>query len=861
MDYEIPLEITFDKYYYKRQNTLLGFIDKTVEVINYNNDHFILKIKDINHVMRVNDFSHIQFLILYQAYQNYTNKKNIEKSQHIKLINLEICIKIKGTSHYNKYPKLCFKATLNSDLIEFNLSNPLIKLWFDFYYNNFVTNTFSTKPVDIENTSFLPDADIYEIQTKNKNLTLYNYQKRTIKKMIEIENRISNEGNCKVNHNIKFGSCNYVVNPVNSEINSNDMNLTITTRGGILADEMGLGKTITTLSLIKANTNKDDTYKYIKFDNSTNKILTNCSLIICPNHLAKQWTTEVKKAYPSLKVIVILNKIHHNKTSYYDFVNADIIIVTQQFLMNFKHYPTIEYMRVTPATLNLSSRHNIIKNKFNEWKNKFINDKDIYNKIHNPLFEAFKFERIIIDEGHEIFGEMANKNQSLSYYIAELLNYFDGKNFWLVSGTPFSNNIGFVNAMKFIKTKVTINNIEHDFDTNLTNNFKFFNNDTLRKRLLANCMIRHRKDDIGTEIELPGYDETIIWVEQTDMEKSLYQSKIGKTSRTVLQQLCCHPLIAESFNRLIKNKEVDLDSMKDTIISHNESMITIYSKKLEQLDPHALQYHMLKASFSKKVSEARYLLTIMKKMTSNEIDKDETCSICFDTLEDPTLTPCGHLFCNECLLMCLKAKQSCPMCKADLKDKALLKINGKKINKDKIKNPLIEKYGAKLGKLICVIRHLTNNKDNRIIVFSQWDNMLRLLARTLSENGVGNSIVKGNVWARNSAISKFKNGVNKVGDENKVIMLSLNNAASGTNLTEASHIFFIEPIDATKREIEAIEGQAIGRACRIGQKNKVNIVRIVTKNTIEEEIFNKLYKNNTFIPVDKVINQPIEFDI
>ena len=139
--------------------------------------------------------------------------------------------------------------------------------------------------------------------------------------------------------------------------------------------------------------------------------------------------------------------------------------------------------------------------------------------------------------------------------------------------------------------------------------------------------------------------------------------------------------------------------------------------------------------------------------------------------------------------------------------------------------------------------------------------MLRLLARTLSENGVGNSIVKGNVWARNSAISKFKNGVNKVGDENKVIMLSLNNAASGTNLTEASHIFFIEPIDATKREIEAIEGQAIGRACRIGQKNKVNIVRIVTKNTIEEEIFNKLYKNNTFIPVDKVINQPIEFDI
>ena len=167
----------------------------------------------------------------------------------------------------------------------------------------------------------------------------------------------------------------------------------------------------------------------------------------------------------------------------------------------------------------------------------------------------------------------------------------------------------------------------------------------------------------------------------------------------------------------------------------------------------------------------------------------------------------------------------------------------------------------KLGKLISVIRHLTNNDDNRIIVFSQWDNMLNLLSKTLSENGVGNSIVKGNVWTRNSAITKFKNGVNKLGEDNKVIMLSLTNAASGTNLTEASHIFFIEPIDASRKEIRAIEGQAIGRACRLGQKNKVNIVRILARNTIEEEIFNKNYKDKQFIPIENVINTPIDLDI
>ena len=48
--------------------------------------------------------------------------------------------------------------------------------------------------------------------------------------------------------------------------------------------------------------------------------------------------------------------------------------------------------------------------------------------------------------------------------------------------------------------------------------------------------------------------------------------------------------------------------------------------------------------------------------------------------------------------------------------------------------------------------------------------MLRLLSKTLCENGVGNSIVKGNVWARNSAISKFKKGKNNMGGDNKVII-------------------------------------------------------------------------------------------
>ena len=69
-------------------------------------------------------------------------------------------------------------------------------------------------------------------------------------------------------------------------------------------------------------------------------------------------------------------------------------------------------------------------------------------------------------------------------------------------------------------------------------------------------------------------------------------------------------------------------------------------------------------------------------------------------------------------------------------------------------------------------------------------------------------------------------------------MLSTENAASGTNLTEATHIIFMEPHKGDYGSIKAIEDQAIGRSVRLGQINQVYVYRLIIKNTIEEEIIN-----------------------
>ena len=54
-----------------------------------------------------------------------------------------------------------------------------------------------------------------------------------------------------------------------------------------------------------------------------------------------------------------------------------------------------------------------------------------------------------------------------------------------------------------------------------------------------------------------------------------------------------------------------------------------------------------------------------------------------------------------------------------------------------------------------------------------------------------------------------------------MIMLSLEHAASGTNLVEATHVILIDPVADTKERAVAIESQAIGRAHRMGQDKKV----------------------------------------
>jgi SNF2 family DNA or RNA helicase len=275
-----------------------------------------------------------------------------------------------------------------------------------------------------------------------------------------------------------------------------------------------------------------------------------------------------------------------------------------------------------------------------------------------------------------------------------------------------------------------------------------------------------------------------------------------------------------------------------TIAGIQESIMNWRVKHLEAKKD--LEGKRITYEFFSNVME-RLRKTGTKKATDeiNEDDDDEeVCGICLGVItgEDVGVTKCGHIYCHRCLKEFIVSNPKCPMCSKPVKKEDIFLISYETHKKNEIqtkeikdKISLISQVGTKLANLIFYIKSI---KD-KIIIFSQWDDLLRKVGDVLDTYGIKNVFCRGNVWMRDKAIREFTNR-----EDMRVIMLSSDSAASGTNLTAASVVILLDPVYGSYEYRRNTEWQAIGRAYRMGQLKKVTVVRMIIKNSVEEEIYN-----------------------
>ncbi|HUB66467.1 MAG TPA: DEAD/DEAH box helicase [Candidatus Methylacidiphilales bacterium] len=116
---------------------------------------------------------------------------------------------------------------------------------------------------------------------------------------------------------------------------------------------------------------------------------------------------------------------------------------------------------------------------------------------------------------------------------------------------------------------------------------------------------------------------------------------------------------------------------------------------------------------------------------------------------------------------------------------------------------------------------------HKVLVFSQFVEMLKLLKIELEERGRPYYMLTGQTTQRAEVVQAFHNC-----KEPAVFLLSLKAAGTGLNLTSASYVVLYDPWWNP-----AVEAQAIDRTHRIGQDRTVIAYRLVTRGTVEEKIW------------------------
>lgn len=114
----------------------------------------------------------------------------------------------------------------------------------------------------------------------------------------------------------------------------------------------------------------------------------------------------------------------------------------------------------------------------------------------------------------------------------------------------------------------------------------------------------------------------------------------------------------------------------------------------------------------------------------------------------------------------------------------------------------------------------------RVLVFSQFVSALDEFSEMLHKKEISYTLLDGSTLNRKGIIDEFKKNESIV-----VFLLSLKAGGVGLNLTEASHVLFLDDWWNP-----AVENQAMDRAHRIGQTNQVQVTRLICRNTVEEKI-------------------------
>lgn len=148
------------------------------------------------------------------------------------------------------------------------------------------------------------------------------------------------------------------------------------------------------------------------------------------------------------------------------------------------------------------------------------------------------------------------------------------------------------------------------------------------------------------------------------------------------------------------------------------------------------------------------------------------------------------------------------------------------------------RHDTKIDEIVNIVTNTVESGDEKIVIFSQWERMCRIIASELDKLGIEYEYLHGAVPSqkRKELTENFTTL-----PESRVF-ISTDAGSTGLNLQVASII-----INVDQPWNPAVLEQRIGRIYRIGQKRNIQVINLVARDTIEERMLSTLkFKSGLF---------------
>ena len=548
---------------------------------------------------------------------------------------------------------------------------------------------------------------------------------------------------------------------------------TFKTNFGVISDRVGSGKSYVILSIIKSNNIMDRKTTIVKSSGMNNvsfyfnddKRVIKTNVIVIPHNLSSQWEQYII----NFKTIQKYKIINRQKT----------LVAFEEDEDNIEDYDLI----VVTAT-NFNKLCSIFNKREVRFQRIFFDEVDALNiNGCNHIYSNFIWF-VTASYGNILYPRGFTKYDQILH-----------KHVWCAEGI---RNSGFVK------------NLFLDLYTHLSRN-------------LTKVLILKNSDDyIEKSLQLPALKMNIIKC------KTPYTINIltGVVDKNVIDSLN-----AGDTRTAISFINSNNKGTEDNIIT------ILIDKFTKQLVNNELQYNMLgEMLYDDENDRAQDKLILQRriddtknkiKQITDRIESSNLCNICYDTIDNKTITKCcQNSFCFSCIHIWLsKGRAMCPLCKDKLTDKNLFVVCDT-IDENEVVVPEVpqDQLNERFDKLknLKILLTTKKNTNAKILIFAAYDNVFSRITPILNELDLHYEYIKGNGDQVKMIVKRYKS------DKVDVLLINTRNYGTGLNLENTTDVIMFHKFDTQ------LESQVIGRAHRYGRTESLNVYYLLHETELSE---------------------------